>query len=109
MSHNPRLLDQVLDAIRMRHYDCRTEQQHVAWIRRDILFPGTATHWISRVPRLRASPRTLKRMGMKNRVAYDIRPQPAGRLRLILPANVDAFGGADRGAQHLHQGAALRS
>jgi integron integrase len=40
MSHNPRLLDQVRAAIRVRHYSYRTEQQYVAWIRRYILFHG---------------------------------------------------------------------
>ena len=34
----PLLLDQVREAIRVRHYSYRTEQQHVAWIRRYILF-----------------------------------------------------------------------
>jgi integron integrase len=34
----PRLLDQVREAIRLRHYSYRTEQQYLAWIRRFILF-----------------------------------------------------------------------
>ena len=34
----PRLLDQVRDAIRRRHYSRRTEQSYVHWIRRFILF-----------------------------------------------------------------------
>jgi integron integrase len=34
----PRLLDQVRDAIRARHYSYRTEQAYVGWIRRYILF-----------------------------------------------------------------------
>ena len=33
-----RLLDQVRDAVRVRHYSYRTEQAYVAWIRRFILF-----------------------------------------------------------------------
>lgn len=33
-----RLLDQVRDAIRLRHYSLRTEQTYVDWIRRFILF-----------------------------------------------------------------------
>ena len=40
MSHKQRLLDQVREAIRVRHYSYRTEQQYVAWIRRYILFHG---------------------------------------------------------------------
>jgi hypothetical protein len=34
----PRLLDQVRDAIRTRHYSYRTEEAYVGWIRRFILF-----------------------------------------------------------------------
>jgi len=33
-----RLLDQVSDALRVRHYSYRTEQSYVSWIRRFILF-----------------------------------------------------------------------
>src|SRR5688500_489041 len=40
MSYKPRLLDQVRDSIRVRHYSYRTEQQYVAWIRRFIVFHG---------------------------------------------------------------------
>jgi integron integrase len=40
VSGKPRLLDQVREAIRVRHYSYRTEQQYVAWIRRFILFHG---------------------------------------------------------------------
>jgi len=36
----PRLLDQVRDRIRFRHYSIRTEQAYVQWIRRFILFHG---------------------------------------------------------------------
>jgi len=36
----PRLLDRVREVIRMRHYTIRTEQAHVQWIRRFILFNG---------------------------------------------------------------------
>ena len=34
----PKLLDQVRDAIRTRHYSHRTEEAYVGWIRRFILF-----------------------------------------------------------------------
>jgi hypothetical protein len=33
-----KLLDQVRDAIRLKHYSYRTEQTYVQWIRRYILF-----------------------------------------------------------------------
>ena len=34
----PRLLDRVREAIRVRHYSLRTEQSYIQWIRRFILF-----------------------------------------------------------------------
>ena len=34
----PRLLDQVRDALRRRHYSFRTEQSYVHWIKRFIFF-----------------------------------------------------------------------
>jgi integron integrase len=37
----PRLLDQVRNEIRKRHYSRRTEEAYVQWIRRYILFSGT--------------------------------------------------------------------
>ena len=37
-SGKPKLLDQVRDAIRLRHYSIRTEQSYTEWIRRFILF-----------------------------------------------------------------------
>jgi integrase len=36
----PRLLDQVRQAIRLRHYSPRTEEAYIGWIRRFILFHG---------------------------------------------------------------------
>jgi integron integrase len=36
----PRLLDQVREAIRLRHYSIRTEQAYTDWIKRFILFHG---------------------------------------------------------------------
>lgn len=38
--HRPKLLDQVREAIRMRHYSVRTEEAYVGWIKRFILFHG---------------------------------------------------------------------
>src|SRR5438309_3251651 len=34
----PKLLDQVRDAIRLKHYSIRTEQAYIDWIKRFILF-----------------------------------------------------------------------
>jgi site-specific recombinase XerD len=39
-SGKPKLLDQVRDVIRRKHYSFRTEQIYVDWIRRFILFHG---------------------------------------------------------------------
>jgi integron integrase len=36
----PRLLDRVRNALRVRHYSLRTEEAYVAWIRRYIVFHG---------------------------------------------------------------------
>ncbi|MGH8523839.1 MAG: integron integrase [Gammaproteobacteria bacterium] len=36
----PRLLDQVRDVVRRRHYSIRTEQAYIHWIKRFILFHG---------------------------------------------------------------------
>ena len=35
-----KLLDQVVDAIRLKHYSIRTEKSYVSWIKRYILFHG---------------------------------------------------------------------
>jgi len=36
----PRLLDQVRDRLRLKHYSLRTEQAYVGWIKRYIIFHG---------------------------------------------------------------------
>jgi integron integrase len=38
MSHPPKLLDQVRERLRFKHYSLRTEQTYLFWIRRFILF-----------------------------------------------------------------------
>lgn len=40
MSHKPKLLAQVREKIRYKHYSLRTEKAYVGWIRRFILFHG---------------------------------------------------------------------
>jgi hypothetical protein len=37
-ARKPKLLDQVREAIRTRHYSRRTEESYVGWIRRFIIF-----------------------------------------------------------------------
>ena len=39
-SNKPKLLDQVRDAIRLKHYSIRTERTYLDWIKRFILFHG---------------------------------------------------------------------
>jgi len=36
----PKLLDQVRDAMRLKHYSLRTEETYIQWIRKFILFHG---------------------------------------------------------------------
>ena len=36
----PKLLDQVRDRLRLKHYSLRTEQAYVGWIKRYIIFQG---------------------------------------------------------------------
>jgi hypothetical protein len=38
MSSKPRLLDQLRDAIRVRHYSRSTEKAYVGWVRQYVLF-----------------------------------------------------------------------
>ena len=38
--HPPRLLDQVRERCRVKHYSLRTEKAYVHWIKRFILFHG---------------------------------------------------------------------
>ena len=40
MTKSPKLLDQVRDKLRVKHYSIRTEQSYTDWIRRYILFHG---------------------------------------------------------------------
>ena len=37
-AREPRLLDRVRDALRLRHYSYRTEQGYLQWVRRFIFF-----------------------------------------------------------------------
>ena len=39
-SNKPRLLDQVRDVIRRKHYSIRTEQAYIDWIKRFIIYHG---------------------------------------------------------------------
>jgi len=70
VGEEPRLLDRVRHAIRLRHFSRRTETAYVAWIRRFVLFHG------KRHPSVWAKPRSLRfsrpwRRRLED--AYDIR------------------------------------
>ena len=68
----PRLLDQVREAIRTRHYSIRTEQAYLQWIRRFILFHG------KRHPREMGAPELtafLSDLAMKHSVAASTQNQ----------------------------------
>jgi site-specific recombinase XerD len=53
-SSNPKLLDQVRDVIRCKHFSLRTERTYTDWIRRFILFHG------KRHPKEMAEPEVTK-------------------------------------------------
>ena len=39
-SHPPKLLDQLRNRLRLKHYSLRTEQAYLGWVKRYILFHG---------------------------------------------------------------------
>ena len=45
MPPKPKLLDQVRQAIRTRHYSYRTEKAYVHWIKRSIFFTTNVIRW----------------------------------------------------------------
>ena len=49
-----KLLDQVRDAVRLKHYSYRTEQTYVQWIRRFILFHNKRHPQAMGVPEIEA-------------------------------------------------------
>jgi hypothetical protein len=81
----PRLLDQVRDVIRLKHYSIRTEQSYIHWIKRFTLFyesmaheprihqPGGLNHVI--VAKL-AMPHRLTWSDRRSRITPWLRPLP---------------------------------
>lgn len=79
----PRLLDQVREAIRLRHYSIRTEQAYTDWIKRFILFHG------KRHPReLGAAEveRFLTHLAVEGRVAASTQNQALSALLFLYKA-----------------------
>jgi integron integrase len=54
MNHKPKLLDQVRNTIRLKHYSIRTERAYVDWIRRFILFHHKQHPTVLGAPEVRA-------------------------------------------------------
>ena len=77
MSHPPeRLLDQVRDAIRLKHYSIRTEETYVAWIKRHVCSKTTVTRERWQKPRSRPSSLTCPSSA---RSAPRLRTKPSTR------------------------------
>lgn len=64
-----KLLDQVRDAIRLKHYSYRTEQTYVQWIRRYILFHNKRHPQDMAVPEIEAF---LTHLAVDEQVAANI-------------------------------------
>ena len=80
MTHNVRLLDRVRQAMRLRHYSYRTEQQYVGWIRRFILYHG------KRHPRELAGPDVeafLSHLAVQRQVAAATQAQALAALLFL--------------------------
>jgi hypothetical protein len=84
MAKRPKkLLDQVRDAIRLKHYAYGTEQTYVDWIKRYILFHG------KRHPREMSSTEIetfLTHLAVEENVAASTSASPAIRSAIVLPA-----------------------
>jgi len=79
-SHPPRLLDQVRDRIRVKHYSIRTEDQYVFWIKRYIFFHG------KRHPREMGAPEVesfLTDLAVRGRVAASTQNQALSALLFL--------------------------
>lgn len=76
----PRLLDQVRDAIRRKHYSIRTEEAYVSWIRRFILFHN------KRHPREMGAPEIeafLTHLAVQRRVASSTQNQALAAILFL--------------------------
>lgn len=76
-----KLLDQVRDAVRLKHHSCRTEQTYVQWIRRFILFHHRRYHPQEMgVPEIEAF---LTNLAVQERVAASIQNQALSTLLFL--------------------------
>ena len=96
-SGKPRLLDQVRETIRTKHYSIRTEQSYVQWIRRYILFHNKrhpkdmGTHEVNQF---------LTHLAVKDRVAASTQTQALCAIvflyRYVLNAELGSLDGLIR-------------
>lgn len=75
-----KLLDQVRDAVRLKHYSYRTEQTYVQWIRRYILFHGKRHPQEMGVPEIEAF---LTHLAVQERVAASTQNQALSALLFL--------------------------
>ena len=97
LSGKPRLLDQVRETIRVKHYSPKTEEAYVGWIRRYILFHG------KRHPSEMGADQVaefLSHLALENQVAASTQNQAFNALlflyRQVLGIDVGEIAGAVR-------------
>jgi integrase len=76
----PKLLDQVRDRIRVKHYSIRTETQYVQWIKRFILFHGKRHPQEMRVAEVEAF---LTHLAVEGRVSASMQNQALSALLFL--------------------------
>ena len=79
-SRPKKLLDQVRDAVRLKHYSYRTEQTYVQWIRRFILFHKKRHPQAMGVPEIEAF---LTHLAVQERVAASTQNQALSALLFL--------------------------
>jgi Phage integrase, N-terminal SAM-like domain len=111
-----KLLDQVRDAIRLKHYSYRTEETYVQWIRRYILFHNKRHPNQMGVPEIEAF---LSHLATVDNVAASTQnqafsallflsrpPNPAGRSHRLAPGppfSLPAYGAHPRRSQRYYR------
>ncbi len=92
MSQPPRLLDQVRDLLRIKHYALRTEEAYLDWIRRFILFHNKRHPRDMGMPEIRAF---LAHLATEEHVAASTQTQALSALlflyREVLQQPIDAI------------------
>jgi integrase len=103
MSGGKRLLDEVRDVIRIKHYSIRTEQAYLQWIRRYILFHGKRHPRELGADHLRSF---LSDLAVQGRVAASTQNQALNAVlflyRQVLEQNLPWIEGIQRAKQPRH-------